>query len=533
MVTVPASSARISTGPANQYLSPSIAAGTAVDMSQGLFRAAQAAASLVEKQRAARDAVELMRANTGATKELNDLHDQIEQGGDFKNGVTTFEQGAAAIAEKYGQSVSDPVSRERFNAHVSGLAESRRVALRRSLFELEVNDAKSALDENLATLAQAAATSTSQVERQQHESAAANAIATLRDARYLKPTEAVNLMQGFRGKIDAVTAEQVIQADPAKAEKLLGDPRFLPNLDPLKREKLIERSAAINDRVERRKIAEEDRQERLARKKIEEQSDRIEKALIERWDPNPLKSTLTVDMVDLAKPFIKEPTRYQALRGMALGTDYEAKDIPGAVAQLEPLLHTPRGVAAVDGAKARREISDTTYVRMRERAVAWGEANGPKTPYVSGREFLSKALDPGQMGDNKFVQQALSMAQQRALADYDAYVDANKGIDRPTALAQADKLVKQYQNIAFGEIRIAMPRPEGYVGDKSAVKPEDLLSSRKLVKSQLDSGQISNAEAARKLDAIEQWEGLLTKSQGAPAQPGKAAPATPALKPAP
>lgn len=518
MVTVPevTSRARLSTGPANVQLSPSIVPPAADYTGAGrqLLAAASSLmerqAALEEKKQAARNAVDLMKANTDAARFVNDLSDAAEKGGDFRNGVAQYDQDVATQIQQRAAAIADPLTREKFTAHAQGLAETRRVSLRDRLFKLEANDAQAALDDNLDTLAKArAAAGNNPAEIQRLDAAAAKAVKDMADVGYIERTAQVNLMQKYRGRGDRVMAEKLVAADPVRAERYLADPTNLPNLDPLDRTKLQERAGTLVDRAERRAIATEDRNQRRAEHDLKLQGDAAAKDLWSLHSPDPSRNRLTLDAIDQRKREL-DPSEYRALRRAAMGE--AVIDHAPTVTRLEPLLDQPGILQQLDAAMDNGELTIPTYRDMRRRAQQLQADDKPNSPYKSGRGFLEKALDPGQFGDDKFARQAQSLAQQRALADFDTWAEANPGVDRPAAMAHAQRLQEQYQNVAYNQMRITLPRPEGYTGAKDAVTQATIDQARALIADQLTSKSISNAEAARKFQSLENWEAILGRA---------------------
>lgn len=518
MATIPVvqSQARLRTGPANVELSPSIAAGQAQDYGAGFRAIASAAGDMIsaqaafeEKQRNARNAVDLMKANTAATRDINDFADAIEKNGDFRNGTAQFDEGINKRIQERAATIADPITRERFTSHAMGLAESRRTALRDRLFKLESNDAQATLDETLETTAKAAAQSIDPAERQRLEAQAAKSIKDMRDAGYIEPTVATNLFQKFKGSTARVTAERMLNMDPVRFERFIADPNNLPDLNPLDRERLATRAGTLIDRAERRAIAQEDRNLRRAEHALMLEGRAAAKELWGLHSPDPTRNQLTLDAVEARKREL-DPGEYKALRRAAQGE--AVIDNPESLIRLQPLLDKPGGPAAVDAAMANGELTPTTYLALRNRSVTLNADDKPQSPYKAGRTFIEKALDPGQLGGDPTMRQALAIAQQRAINDYDTWAERNPGVDRPAAIGYATKLQEQYQNVAFEQMKIALPRPAGYQGSKAGVTAEVVTQARAEIARQLEAKQIGQAEASRQFEILESWEVVLAKA---------------------
>lgn len=516
MVTVPVvqSTRRIQTGPNSAQINPGAARGFAADYSGAGDALIRVAGGLIADQRAreereqrARDAVEAIKAQTQASRTLSDAAYEIEKEGDWRGGNDRYAKTIESV-QGLGAGIKDPVAKARLDAHIQGLAENNRIQLRQRLFGLEKDDAVASLDDNLDTASRAAATAGNPVEREQHIQGAAAAIKSMSAAGYIDRKAEVNLWQRFKGKIDQVQVEQDIARDPLGAERRLADPRYAPNMDPVQREKAATRAASIVDRIERRKIAEEEKSERRADKMLNDQGKVVSKELWSMWNPDPNKSRLTEEGVERYKSFLPVD-EYKALRKAAIGEDKDIRDNRDAVARLEPMLSMPGAAKQVDQAFNAGLLSGPTYRSMRGKAENMEAANAPAKPYVAGRDYLSQALDPGQMGSDAFVRQALSLARVQALADFDTMVEQNPGIGRAEAVTMAQNLHQQYQNVAFGEMRIALPRPAGYEGAKADVKLPDVIAARRKVMADIDAKRISPEQAEQTLRQLETWEQII------------------------
>lgn len=517
MVTVPVvqSTRRISTGGNNAPINPGAARGIAVDYTGAGDAIIRAATGLIEQQRAreereqrARDAVEAIKAQTAASKTLSDTAYEIEKEGDWKTGNDRFAKTIESLSG-LGAGIKDPVKKAQLDAHIAGLADNHRIQLRQKLFGQEKDDAVASLDDNLDTASRAAATAGNQVERDQHIQGAAAAIKSMSQAGYIDRKKEINLWQSFKGKIDKVQVEQDIVRDPARAERMLADPRYAPNMDPVQREQAATRAAGLVDRLQRRQIAAEEKNERQADKMLTEQGKVVSKELWSMWNPDPNKSRLTEEGVERYKSFLPVD-EYKALRKAALGEDKDIRDNRDAIARLEPMLSQPGAAKEVDRAYNAGQLSGPTYRAMRGKAENLEAGNGPPKPYVAGRDYLSQALDPGQMGSDPFVRQALSLARVQALADFDTQVEQNPGLGRAEAVTMAQDLHARYQNVAFGQMRIALPRPAGYEGSKADVKIENVNAARRKVQADIDAKRISPEQAEQTLRQLETWEQIIS-----------------------
>lgn len=236
MVTVPATTARLNTGPANVTLDPGIARGTAFDIGSGMFKLAATASAFVEKQRAAAEAIETTRATAAATREVHDLAFDIENSKDWRGGYERFIDGASGIMARATKSASSETGQARIEAHVSNLIESQRIALRSKLVAAQVDEGKADLTGFIDEQVRAFAAAPGEVVREKIREGVASQLRSLADTGVLSKREEATTWRAFKAKTLEGDARADILADPATAARLLADPSGpYAEIDPVQR----------------------------------------------------------------------------------------------------------------------------------------------------------------------------------------------------------------------------------------------------------------------------------------------------------
>lgn len=250
----------------------------------------------------------------------------------------------------------------------------------------------------------------------------------------------------------------------------------------------------------------EERDQRRAEKALKDAGDQAEKDL----DAMAVDGTLTRDAIERRKSLLS-PTAYKSALKALDPKQADVKDDRDAVLRLEPILDSPEAPALIDQSYQVGELSTTTYRSMREKVRTFQKDDQPDSPYRSGRKFLTTALDPGQIGPDPMMRQPLAIAQARALADFDAWSEANPKITRVQAMTKADELMRAWQTVGFSDMRLALPRPRGFTGNKADVTGADVAAARAAVVGALDRGEISNDQAKLELDPLDVWDRVLAK----------------------
>ena len=331
------------------------------------------------------------------------------------------------------------------------------------------------------------------------------AIAAARDAQYYNPEEA--------GKLARETAKDYakswlsMQSSDEQKKLLTKEPTFDVGIVPLDDRATLLKSAD-KDILARRKEArvEADRQDRLAAKRINEEADQALKDFYSK--PNPTMA----DVEALRRNSGIKPAEYKsALKAVAEdGADEDNADF---IATVMPRLADEDLTRDLTRGLETGKLKTETYRTLVNQNRAALKDSRPDSPYRSGRNFLSVALDPGQLGGDGTVRQPLAIARASALADYDAFAEANPQMSRQGSMEKARELMEQYQNVAFDRMTLALPRPRGFFGSKREVTVDIVNAARQNLRDRIRAGELSGSEAAREIQSLDLWESVLNRQQ--------------------
>lgn len=515
-------------GPAPRLDVAAFAGGAAA---KGLDVIADTAADYAESLVRARRAIEVSKATAGAQRELDDLHLDLEQQGDWRGGVKRFEDGAAKIAEKYGKGLSDASSQSQFQTGFGRSIETRRVALRRKMVDFMQADGEATALQAIDDGARAAAGARTDLERRQAMAAVASIITDMRDSRVISPVKAVTMFRDFKGKIaeaQVLTALNGARESGAMAivERLQSGE--FEGLDEVRRQRLIDTALRRAEHQQRASIAAGERNERRAERQLRQMEDDTAKEAASRR----ARGELTVEWVEQNRRNLSrsEYERYREVAGGGTMVAPPQRDDVSALAQLQ------RNVDALDPAQFQREalrlrqqglIRDETFDGYVERNRSARRDDGPPSPYKAGRNLVVTALDPGNVVGviGKYARGAMTEARADAEADFDTWSTGNPAATRDQAVAKARELVARYRQDVEEKTRDTLPLPLAFQGDRKHVDDTVLgIASRELLLRRRE-GRISEPEFVREEEIIGAWRGVLGRSPTAPASPAPAAPA--------
>lgn len=313
------------------------------------------------------------------------------------------------------------------------------------------------------------------------------------------------LMKG-RSELARNAVQGLIRQNPDAAVADLNAGRWDGYLDGDKKVQLADQAT----REIHHRLALEERAERLAEKRQKQLGDEYAKELDAAW----ADGVLDRDAIERRRRYLS-PAEYRGFLKLLQKPD-EGRDDAETISVLQPRLHVDDIGDDLTRAFQAGKLKPETYRTMFNQNRAALKDDAPASPFKAGRGFLAQALDPGQLGGDPAIRQGLAIAQQRALADYDNWAEANPGFDRAAALKKSDELLAQYQTVAFGELRLALPRPRGFTGRKQDIEADAVEAARAEVLRLLDAGRLSRNEAARELEQLEIWERVLApKKTGA------------------
>ena len=447
-----------------------------------------------------------------ASSEINALASDLERDPDWQTASGRFAAGAKKIAEGHAKRFSaagpyfDPLSQQRFLVNIGKDVEGKRLGLSEKVFGKASVEAQAVIDQTIETAAQDRIR-TDEAGQLEIDKRVASTISKMQGAGFLDPKKAGDEFRRYRQR----TAEAQVLADedalgPAEVVDRLRDLKQYPALDPAKR-------LTILDRLDRRASAEADRAERRADAVLAKQGDDAAKELSAMM----ADGTLTRAEVDKRKRGLS-PSEYRVfLKALEPDAD-KLTDDPAEVLRLEPMLDRSDAGIELDKAFAGGRLKIETYRSMRERHRSYRADDVPFSPRRAGRDLLTVSLDPGQLGSESMIRQPLAIAQAEALVDFDAWVEASPKATRAEAVEKAREIRERYQNVAFDRMKIAMPKPYGFLGSKEQVTIDAVAGAKQRVLADLDAGRLSREAVAHELQRLDDWERALARAPG-PAKP--------------
>ena len=245
-----------------------VAANAAIRTGQveaSIAAAGEAISQIDEHLTRARRATDLTNALGAATEELNTRSVQASRDQDFKTSPARFKADATAIGQKYAEGITDPVVRQVFANQYLSLVSHRQlgVAVNAGRQEADFNVGK--LDVHLDELAKQIAEIgddpndlVNQSIRNNLFNQARIAIGENVAAGWITDQDGAKRSIRFGGNVATNVVLQGI-ADNAELmlQKLTSDAKFLPDLDPNKREYLIKRAEVAVRQNEAQKAKEE------------------------------------------------------------------------------------------------------------------------------------------------------------------------------------------------------------------------------------------------------------------------------------
>jgi hypothetical protein len=499
-------------------------AGGGAAVARGVEAIADVGADYAEALVRARRAIEIGKATAGAQRELDDLHLDLEQEGDWRNGAKRFEESAAKIAEKHAKGLSDPGLQAQFQAGFGRSVESRRVSLRRKMVDFMQADGEATVLQAIDDGARAAAGARTDLERRQAMGAVASIITDMRESRVISPVKAVTLFKDFKGK---VAEAQVLSAlNGARESGAMAIVERLQSgefegLDEVRRQRLIDTALRRAEMQQRASIAAGERNERRATTRLRELEDETAKEAASLR----ARGELTVEWVEANRRNlgVGQYERYRELAGSGGVVAAPPRDDVGALAQLQ------RNVDSKDPETFQREamrlrqrglIRDETFDSYVERNRAARRDDGPPSPYRAGRNLVVTALDPGNVTGviGKYQRGAMTKARADAEADFDTWSTANPAATREQHIAKARELVVRYRQDVDEETRDNLPLPIAFQGERKNVDETAIgIAARELVLRRRE-GRISEAEFVREEEIISAWRGVIGRPAAPPAR---------------
>jgi hypothetical protein len=312
-------------------------------------------------------------------------------------------------------------------------------------------------------------------------------------------------------KVAESVVKGIIATDPNAALKVLGAGTYDAFMDGEKKAQLTTAARVRMEALADQARQDAERAERKAEKLLRQQGDVAAKELNDLF----ADGKLSRESIDKRRGVLS-PSEHQAYLKML---DPKTDDLPDrrdAVGRLEPMLGSADADREIDRAFTDGDLSISTYRSLKDRNRTLRSDDVPDSPRKTGRQFLSDALDPGQLGGDSITQQPLRIARARALAEWDDWIEANPNVTRAQARDQGEKMLERWQAVAFGDLRLALPRPYGFTGRKNDVADETITEATRTIERALAERRITQEQADREIANLRVWERAIQKTTKQP-----------------
>lgn len=317
-------------------------------------------------------------------------------------------------------------------------------------------------------------------------------------------------------KVDQAEALRLIREDPSGMIQRLTKSDFLPSLDPVARQQLIDKAGS--EQLRRASLAhtQEARREIAERRQLKASGTEAMKNIMDLND----KGELTEGTVATYRGVLDEH-QYKAARSMLRGgaTD-DSKD---SLMPLETGIGTRDMTSSINDAYGANRITTATYRSLMARNDAALKDDRPASPYKRGREQLIEGLRPGAMlsGPTADLQK---QALVNALREYDEFA-LGQGPEKMTAnpaavLDRAAEIRGRYAIINFDQMGESVGIPRFVNKQRSAITEADLAEAGRKVLEEADAGRMTTDERTIQLRKLELWQEILkARARGLPPGP--------------
>lgn len=347
------------------------------------------------------------------------------------------------------------------------------------------------------------------------------------DGKVLSPAQYEAEKKATLVKVDQATGLRLIRENPAAMAQQLARTDFLPNLDPVAREHLIDKA---NTEVRSRASAAYTamaRADLVERRELRLKGDEAMKQIIDLNDQN----KLTPQEVEARRPWLDHTTYGAAMVLLKGGTNVD--DMKALVA-IEPNIGERDLKPELDKAFTNRLITRQTYTSLLAKNEAALKDDQPESPFKRGRALVKEALTPGALlsGPAADIQRQALVGALREFDDFALGRGVQKLRETPgVALDHAQDIVNRYRLVNYDSIGEALGLPRFVDKPRNLITDVDLTAAGKKVLEEFDAGRLSRAERDLQLQKLEQWEQIVKDRAAALAAPKP--PPRPGAAPAP
>jgi GH24 family phage-related lysozyme (muramidase) len=230
------------------------------------------------------------------------------------------------------------------------------------------------------------------------------------------------------------------------------------------------------------------------------------------------KGELTQDYVEAVRPFLS-PAEYRGAQKL-LGADDNVDD-PSAVAELVQRIDTddPAEFAKVaTGYMERGKLKPGTYISLSEKNRVASKDDQPASPYRAGYGLVKSTLDPGQMLSGA-ARTIAEHGRSQALVEFDNWAQANPRAPRAETIAEAQEIIKRYQIIDTGGMKLATGASR-YFGTKSKneIASTDIDEAETKLNDDINNSRLTKAQMEFEIRLLESWRAIVDREQKAKEQ---------------
>lgn len=196
----------------------------------------EAIAAIGDHLNEARRASDLTNALGQATEALGASELKFKRDPDFATVPTRFKSEANDIGNTMASSITDPSVQRVFKQEYAKMALGRQLAVMQNAAGAEQDFNKSNLEQNLETVAHAAAFATNDLDRANNANVARMMIGEMEGARWITHVEATQFQQHFLRRVEEQAIQKDIDTDPIGTfKRLTTDAGYGANMDPIVR----------------------------------------------------------------------------------------------------------------------------------------------------------------------------------------------------------------------------------------------------------------------------------------------------------
>lgn len=336
---------------------------------------------------------------------------------------------------------------------------------------------------------------------------------TARDGQVLSEAQYQAAKKATLGKADQAAALSLMRDNPGGTATLLAKADFLPNLDPVARQNLIDRAGAEVLRRTNLAYTQAARADLAERRTTAQLGNNIMKEII---DASVTPEGISDELLARAKNVVPWHD-YQAAKKLKVGgTEIDSK---GALDAIVPDLDTRDVSKELSDLLNTNKITGPTYTKMMERNQGLLKDDKPQSPYRQGRDYIKTILDPAAAGVGGNLLGGITAGLRAdALMEYDTWADANRDkvkADPRLANDYALDVGRRYKLVEFSSTTQALGLPVFFKGARETFDEGAAEKAARDTQAAYDKGEMSKPEYLNQARLLRQWGTALSAKNAA------------------